>query len=399
MQVSTNRTAILWQQVWGLAALLAAILFSFMAYGLYQPTILKSLGFVELATWLGIVQGFLGAVLEPLVGGLSDRIMRRVGCRLPMISVGVTLAGLLFVVLALLIQGNLPNGVRWLVPVLMTVWVMAMIVFRGPAIALLIQFAPLAELPKASAILIFVLGLVGALGPLLGVLFQRLGASPTFILGAIALVIGALRLYSTTPKHSLVLPEENTQLAIPFLPLILLFGVGMGAGLEINVLLGIVPQILTAQLGGIRPEYIASGILLVSALAAIPLGELSIKLGVNRAMLLGLGAIAGLMGLSLLNRTPIPTLGLILALGATFGLVFISQIPFALSKVPLQLAGLGTGSYFGGMGAATALASILIVQLGKVTPTAGALWTAIAFLFAALCIAFSSIVSSPASQN
>jgi hypothetical protein len=139
MQSSNSRTAILWRQVWGLGALLAAIIVSFMAYGFYQPKILKDLGFVDLAGWLGIAQGLLGVAIEPLIGGISDLILRRVGSRLPMISVGVTLAGLIFVVVGLLLQGNLPVGMRWLVPVLMTVWVVAMIIFRGPAIALLRQ--------------------------------------------------------------------------------------------------------------------------------------------------------------------------------------------------------------------------------------------------------------------
>ncbi|HEY9604914.1 MAG TPA: MFS transporter, partial [Allocoleopsis sp.] len=98
MQLSNAHPQILWRQVWGLAALLAAILFSFMAYGLYQPKVLTALGFVELAGWLGIAQGFLGAAIEPLVGSVSDRILRRVGSRLPIISIGVTLAGLIFIV-------------------------------------------------------------------------------------------------------------------------------------------------------------------------------------------------------------------------------------------------------------------------------------------------------------
>lgn len=43
----TSRSEILWRQVWGLAALLAAIIFSWMAYRIYQPKILQKLDFVE----------------------------------------------------------------------------------------------------------------------------------------------------------------------------------------------------------------------------------------------------------------------------------------------------------------------------------------------------------------
>ncbi|HBB33063.1 MAG TPA: hypothetical protein DC064_14990 [Cyanobacteria bacterium UBA9273] len=253
-------------------------------------------------------------------------------------------------------------------------------------LVLLMQFAPLAQLPKASAVLIFVLGLVGALGPLLSILVQGLGASPTFILGAIALVMGAAILFSSTPRHTLVFPHEETHCHTPIQVLFLLFLVGLGAGLEINLLMALVPHTLTTQLKSIRAEFIASGILLVSALTAVPVGELTIKFGVSRAMMLGLGAIAGLMGLTLLNLNPIFTVGLILAFGIAFGLIFISQIPYALAMVPRTQAGLGTGLYFGGMGAATASASMLMKQPEGMTLTAGVLWSAIAFLVAALCL-------------
>lgn len=391
MQFSNSRTSILWRQIWGLAALLAAILLGFMAYGLYQPKILKGLGFVELAGWLGIGQGLLAAAIEPLVGGFSDRILRRVGSRLPMISVGVTLAGTLFVVIALLIQGNLPDKLRWLVPILMTVWLMAMIVFRGPAIALLMQFAPLAELPKASAVLILVLGLVGATGPLLSILFQSLGASPTFILGAIALIIGASILFSSTPKHTLMLPNQERQFPASIRHLILIFTVGLCAGWEINLLMAIFPRVLTAQLSGVRAEFITSGILLVSALTAVPLEKLTGKLGITTALSLGLGAIPAFMGASLPNLTPVLVFALILAFGVALGLIFIAQIPYALLMVPPTNAGLGTGLYFGGMGAATALVTALMQQFTGVTPIQGVLWSAIAFLVALPCLGFSRL--------
>lgn len=397
MQSSNSQTEILWRQVWGLATLLAVIIFSFMAYGFYQPKILNGLGFVELATSLGIVQGLLGVVMEPLIGVLSDRILRQVGSRLPMISVGVTLAGLIFVIFGLLLQGNLPSRMRWLVPVLMTVWVMAMIVFRGPAIALLRQFAPVEELPKANAILTLVVGLVGALGPLLTLLLRNIGASPTFILGAIVLVVGAFILFSSTPRHTIVFPNnEEGKSAISILLLGLIFMVGLGAGLEINFLLGIFPKVLTNQISGIPAEFITSGILLVSALTAIPMGELTVKLGVIKALLLGLGAITPIMGLALFQGNLILALVIIIGFGAAMSLIFNS--PFAFIMLPPTCAGLAAGLYFGAMGGATALSSVLMAQPGGMAPTAAFLWSAIAFLVAALCLVVSKRFSPKSSS-
>jgi hypothetical protein len=140
-----------WRSVGGLSAILMATALSWMAYGLFQPQILREMGFVRLAPWLGIVQGLLGAGIEPLVGGWSDRIQRRYGSRLPLITLGVVLAGLIFAILAILLQGKIPTPLRWIVPVLMSLWVVATIIFRGPVIALLRQAAPFEALPVANS--------------------------------------------------------------------------------------------------------------------------------------------------------------------------------------------------------------------------------------------------------
>jgi MFS family permease len=390
MNSFNSHTRILWQQVWGLAALLAAIIFSWMVYGMYQPQILQKLEFVQLAAWLGIGQGLMAAVIEPFIGNISDKIQRRLGSRLPMISFGVTLAGLIFIASALLMQQKLTGAIRLIVPVMMTVWVMAMIIFQGPAIALLIQFAPQAELPQAGAVLVFVFGLVGATRPLLNIVLKNIGASVTFILGAIALVVGAYILRSYTPTYKLppLTENKNRPAIIPKLLLIIIFIIGFGAALEVNLMHSIFPQFLHAQLRSIKTEFIASSILLISAFTSFPLGTLTTKIGVNQAMLLGLGIIVGLMGIGLLHQNDFLALGLILGFGISFGLVFVSMIPFALGMLPSAMAGLSTGLYFGGGAAATAFVSILMKPPG-IEPIAGFLLASLGFVTAAFCLVIS----------
>jgi MFS family permease len=383
----TSRSEILWRQVWGLAALLAAIIFSWMAYRIYQPKILQKLDFVELTAWLGIMQGLLAAFIEPLIGAFSDRIQRNLGSRLPMISVGVILAGVIFAATSLLVQQNLQGGIRWILPVLMTVWVMAIIAFRSPAIALLRQFAPVAELPQANAVLLIVFGLIGAIGPVLDDFLKKMGASITFMLGAIALIIGACILQSFTPVHKLdpSTLDRDAPCSLPPQLLALIFVVGLGAGFEVNLLISIFPKVLQAQLPSFKAEYIASTILLLSAIASVPLGKFTTLLGADHAMLFGLGTMTGLMGLTLLNDSPIQTLGIILAFGVSFGLVFISMIPLALGMVAPSHAGLGTGLYFSGGGAGFAVVSILIKQIG-IIPIGAFLLAEVAFLVVVVCI-------------
>ncbi|MBD2439875.1 MFS transporter [Nostoc sp. FACHB-110] len=384
---------ILRRQVWGLAALVAAIALSWMAYTFYQPKILKELQFVELAGWLGILQGLLCAIIEPLSGKISDGIQQRLGSRLPMISFGVMLAGLIFIIVSLLTEHNLPIGSRWIIPVLMTVWVIATIIFRGPAIALLTQFAPTTELPQANAILVLVVATVAAIEPLLNTLLYSMGASIAFIVGAIALMLGAYILQSFTPKHSFNPAIRNQDLAsAPSVILMLIFVIGLAIGFEINLLFSIFPQKLQAQLPGLNVEFIASEILLVAAIASVPLGDWITDLGANKSMLLGLGSITGLMGLTVLNDNDIFAIILILAFGVSFSLVFISMIPLVFAKIPANQAGLGTGLYFGSSAGGTAIASLVIKQIG-LTSVGAFLLAEVAFLIVTICIFLSKKIA------
>ncbi len=368
---------VLWRQVWGLAALLAAIVFSWMAYGFYQPIILTKLGFTQIASSLGIIQGLLGAAIEPGVGAMSDRLLQRMGSRLPAIAVGITLAGLLFVTIGLLLQGNLPVALRWTIPILMTFWVVSMIIFRGPAVALLRQFAPTESLPAANSILSIVVGLVSSLNPIFERVINFLGMGNTFLFGAVVLIIGAVLMWSTHPQLTIYLPIDpplNTPLPVESVELksrysrqdrssiarySKIFGVGAIAGLLINILLRISPQRWHQTLTGISPEYLTAAMLLISAIAIVPLERRINSWGVVRSMVVSLLSIGLIIVAISLFSHPVLSISIVCIAGASMGLLAIAQIPWCLGMLPPQQAGFATGLYFGGIGAATALSSLL----------------------------------------
>jgi MFS family permease len=387
---SNSRRDILWRQVWGLATLLAAISFSWMIYGIYQAKILQKLGLTEIVSSLEICQGLLAAITEPFVGNFSDRMQQRWGNRLPIISVGVTLASVIFVVVALLVSQHLQGLTRWLVPVLMTFWVIAVIILRSPAIAMLMQFAPITELPQANAVLVLVLGLLGAISPLLNIWIRNLSTPMTFLLGAIALVMGGYVLRSSIPNHGFNPANSYQDIPnnTPPILLILIFIVGLGAGLEINLLMSLFPKELQTQLPSIRLEFINFGILIVCAIASIPFGEWTAQIGANKAITLGLGAMTGLMGLALLNDYDILVVGFIIAFGISFSLILVSMIPFALSKVPPHQAGLSIGLYFAGISSSNVIVAILNQELG-LTSIGAFLLAEVAFFVVSGCIMIS----------
>ncbi len=394
--ISSAPLSILWRQVWGLAVMLAAILFSFMIYGIYQPKILGNLGFLQLVASLGIVQGLLGTIVEPLVGGFSDFILVRAGSRLPQITVGVTIAGLIFVAIAFLLPIHAPTTIRWLFLLLMIVWLMAMIAIRGPIVALLYQLAPAKQLPIANEVIGLVIGLVGAVGPFLADILKSLGASVSFMIGAISLMLGAIALYNTVPRHAIPVPSVVASASLgdywqARLTLGLTAVVGIGTGMEINLLLATVPATLHSSLTNLSPAAITSIVLLISALMANPLGRLTQHWGVIKAMQIGLGATAALMGIVCFKLTGLVAMGLLLGCSFAFGLVFMSMVPFALSYVALNQAGLSTGLFFGGSGFGSTIFQLLAQFLGKFTSITAFATAAIAFILTALCLHYFDI--------
>jgi hypothetical protein len=278
---------------------------------------------------------------------------------------------------------------------LMTLWVISMIIFRGPVAALLQQSAPLAAIPQANVILTIVFGLFSALEPLLSHLFRQVGGAITLMLGAIALVVGASVLYALAPPRRLFTRKigQSGQNLLPLssadkLRLAMIFAVGVGTGLCQNLLLRTFPNALATT--NLSVPLITSGVLLISAISAVPLQAAINGLGLSQSMLWGTAGVTLCTGLALLQPNGLVTVGLILLAGAAFGIIFIAQIPFALTTAPTDRAGLSTGLLFGGIGAATALVSALL-QVGMALSNT-LVWAAVGLIVTGLAIAVSRTV-------
>jgi MFS family permease len=348
---------IYWRQVWGLAALVGAIVFCWLAYGFYQPLILTRLGFGELAGMLGVFQGLLGAVVEPLAGLMADRYAQKIGQRLPMITMGITLAGMIFIILSCLLAIDLPAGVRWVVPVLMTFWVLAMIVFRGPAVALLVQMAPTKVLPQANSILILTFSIVGALAPIFDKFIAWVGAPITFLLGAAILALGRW-LLAVEPPQSTVLVQTSRSQQYP--DMLRIYSTGLICGILSNLLLRWSPWFLAAKLGGLEPNTLTAAILAISAVSVLLIKSWVQRWGNYRSMLIAIGIIAGLLVIAPLISNGVLAVGYLLVAGLAFCILSLAQIPWVLGQ--LSQAGLATGLYFGGMGLATAIVFGLLLN-------------------------------------
>lgn len=395
MSITKTSPKILWLQVWGLAAVQGAIALTWVIYNLYLVKLLTSFGFPKgLATIVLIIENILAVVMEPLMGSLSDQAQRWIGTRFPFISVGVILSSALFIAIPTFMTFSTPTAsTRWVLPVLLVAWALAMTVFRSPALSLLGRYAFGTNLPQAASILTLVGGLAGAMGPFANQFILSLGPIVTFSIGSFTMLAAAAALRLVNPPSNE--KADSNQAAsswrqLSFAKLGLVFGAGVGVALGFRLMMQIFPQILDSQVPGANKGLILGGIFIALALTAIPAGKLATRLGNRQAMSYGLVVMAGFMALMVLTHSSMMASVVAIALGGTFSLVSNGTIPFALSMVPEDKAGLGTGIYFSGGAVASSLFGAVFSQPGSVTPIVGALVGAAAFLAAGVFVATSS---------
>lgn len=386
---------ILWLQVWGLALVQGAIALTWVIYNLYLANLLTQFGFpVALAMTLLVLENILAAVIEPIMGNFSDGLQHRMGTRFPFIALGMILASACFIgIPAVFVFAGSSGLLRWLLPGVLVAWAIAMTLFRSPALSLLGRYAFRTQLPQAASILTLVGGVAGALAPLAGNFILQLGPVFTFTIGSLTLLGAAFALRAVGPNASVVTVDNLSN--SPHIPPVsvarlgLVFGTGAGVALGFRLLMQMFPTLLSTEAPTANIKLILGSIFIALALTAIPAGAVATRFGTQRSMVAGLAAMAVLTILVLAGSNGAIAFGVAIAIGAAFSVVSNTTIPFALSMVPPQKAGLGTGIYFSGAAVASSLYGMVISQGVSLSVTLGLLVGAIAFLGAAACVAAS----------
>jgi hypothetical protein len=240
----------------------------------------------------------------------------------------------------------------------------------------------------AASLLTLTGGLIGAFKPVANKFILSLGAGFTFAIGSFVLLGTAAVLRFVQPPETPALPTSNqTQSLLPSLGLIL--GTGAGVAWGSRFLMDALGKVLKASLNTQNIDWLMVGIAIALALAALPAGVLAVRIGNRRAMLSGISGTIILMLLMVYLPIPSATIPSIIGIVAAFSLVVNGAVPFALSLVSPQRAGLGTGMYFGGAALAASVFGVVFPQTQGITPVAGGIGGAIAFLVAGICIAAS----------
>ena len=379
--MSNYNYQVLWLKVWGIAGIQGAITLTWVIYNLYLPLLLVELGLSKgLALTLLIIENALESIIEPVFGGLADQHQIIFGSKVPIISIGVILASVLFLAISCFVFFNHDKNIwQWILPCLAIMWATAMAIFRSPAMALLGRCAHINQLPQAASILTLVGGIIGALRFDSYGIILKLGAGFAFALGSFSLLIAGAILRIVHPAESPKIASSKFATVNP-LSLIVLFATGISVSWGLRFFMPTVSNVLTLQFS---PEYGKLAMMLfliILGLAALPAGKIATTMGNSLAMQIGaLGTIITLP-IMLFTAYFIIKFVAIIVLIAAFSLVLNGVIPFALSLVPRSRSGLGVGMYFGGFGAGMSCFDLIFSRLGKINVELGIIGSILSFI-------------------
>lgn len=345
-----------WKQLWSLAALYASIVIGWIAYHNYQPKLLEQFHFTDFTFSLLVTQGVI-LIITPLIAGkLGDKYRFQKGDRIPVISTGISFAAMVFMAVAFTLLSNPGEVSRWILPLLIVCWLIAMSIFTSPALSTLELFTPVDKLPRAMAILTIVANLVYSLEPVIVDLIDFLGAPLTFMAGGIAVFLSGYALKKNSlsmfsagqgkPRAEIKFDTQKSDIGF-------IFFMGIALGVSTTVLFNYFPQImqdaLSPMFGGLEGKWLLVIVLIISAIASLPISSVVNTYGVTKTFWWSIWINA----LSMVGIFMVGTSALIIFMMLVFALSFtslsVSSLPLAINKANYYEKVFCVGIFFSGV--------------------------------------------------
>lgn len=361
-----NVSQIRWQQIFSLLALDVAIIISWIAYHEYQPKLLEQFNFTDFSFALTVIQAIVLTIMPPIAGLIADKIRKKGGHQLPVITVGVSVTAMVFMAVAFTVLQNPVGDIRWILPFMITLWLISMNIFHSPAISTIELFVPAEKLPQVIALFVIVTDLVRAIEPIIVDIIDFFGAPLTFAAGGV-LILGTGFLLKKTSSNLPLAEEEKRILAQSntnsnFQRVLVL---GFAVGIATTLLLNIFPNIYDVSLAQmqnyeLKGNFFVSILLVISALVSYPISRWVEERNLQTLVL------AGFVGLFLLATAIFvisnPYLLGILSVGYVilFALISVCSLPIAFSNISAAQKVFGIGLFFSGVELANGLVDILL---------------------------------------
>ncbi|KXK23111.1 MAG: Major Facilitator Superfamily protein [Bacteroidetes bacterium OLB12] len=359
-----------WKQLWSLAALYGSIVIGWIAYHNYQPKLLTQFNFTEFSFALILAQSIILVITPPIAGRIGDRFRFKSGHRIPIISSGISFAAMIFMAVAFTLLGNPGEIFKWVLPVLIVLWLISMSIFTSPALSTLELFTPIDKLPRAMAVLTIVANLIYSLEPVIVDLIDYLGAPITFICGGVVVFVSgyalkknSLSLFSSQSQRPRAEIRFDTQRS----NYLYIFFMGAALGLTTTLLFNYFPDLLQANLGHIiswEGKWLLVGILVVTAVLSLPASDFINRIGVYKSFwwsfLINSLTLIGLFGIS----SGWVTLLLLLIYTISFTLLSISSLPLAIEKANYYEKVFCVGIFFSGVALPDGMVEIIQAMNG-----------------------------------
>jgi MFS family permease len=356
---SRPENEIQWKQLWSLAALYGSVVIGWIAYQNYQPRLLVEFQFTDFTFLLMVAQGVILVVTPPLAGRLGDRFRFRQGHRMPVITAGISFAAMIFMAVAFTLFSHPGEIFRWVLPVLIVFWLVAMSIFTSPALSTMELFMPVDKLPRAMAVLTIVANLIYSLEPIVVDIIDFLGAPLTFITGGVVVLLSGYALKTTSlglfksngnkettrPVASFTRDTKKSQRGMIFL-------FGGGLGLATTILFNVFPQVLHGKLSAfinVDGKIMIVGILLVSALLSMPVSRWVNILGLEKSFRISLlMSIVSMAGVIFFGSVWM-VIPMVLLFAISFTFLSISALPLAMEKSAYYEKVFCVGIFFSGV--------------------------------------------------
>lgn len=353
--------------MWSLAALYGSIVIGWIAYYRYQPKLLEEFRFTDFTFMLVLAQGIILVITPPLAGKLGDKYRFKKGHRIPIITAGISFAAMVFMAVAFTLITNPGDVFRWVLPVLIIFWLIAMSIFTSPALSTVELFAPVNKLPRAMAILTIVANLIYSLEPVIVDIIDFLGAPITFSVGGLVVFVSgyALKKNSLSLFKSQTLNKEESKKERKASDYKFIFLLGVSLGFATTMLFNIFPDMLSTKLsslvGKIDGNLYVVMILVLSALLSLPLSEVVNKLGMRRAFWFSVaGIFISMLGVFLFTSA-VPVLVMTAIFSVMFTSLSVSSLPLAIQEAGFFEKVFCVGIFFSGVALPDGIVEAILV--------------------------------------
>ena len=353
-----------WAQIWSLAGLNAAVVISWIAYHNYLPAVVGKFKFYDLAYFITVTQAIILVIIPPVAGLIGDYMIKKSGKRFIVFTVGTGVTAMVFMAVAGLVNLDPLSSMKWVLPIMIIIWLISMNIFHSPANSMLDLFAPTSGLPIVMAIITMTSEVLYGLEPIVVIIVNFLGPTLTFVTGGVLLIVtGTLFLKTTksldtgTNHESATEERSNNYFAI--------LAVGITFGLVTAFIFKFFPEILSVKLkeydsqvfGG---NHFSAVILIMAALLAIPASKLVEQLGLAQALMFGIVASSITIIIIVFSDNQSMVMFACVVLAFAYSIVSVSAFPFTLRSLSPKNLTFGAGLFFGSLELATGVFDVLL---------------------------------------